>query len=155
MKLIVKYSDQIDRFLKVTTRHAICAIIYLAKNGIDRIVTAKEISSERKIPISYLPRILSKMVKKGIIRSFHGGREKGYMIDRDLHTISLFEIFNIFEGWTEKECLLRPGDNEYDCPAKFYWKTIEEEMFKPFKKITLAVICNEYKESVINKILNT
>ena len=53
--------------LKVTTRHAICTVIYLAENGVDRIVTAKEISSKRKIPINYLPRILSKMVKKGII----------------------------------------------------------------------------------------
>ena len=55
---------------KVTTRHAICAALYLAENGIDKTVTAKEISRKRKIPINYLPRILSKMAKSGIIKSF-------------------------------------------------------------------------------------
>ena len=139
---------------KVTTRHAICAAMYLAENGIKRVVTADEIANKRGIPISYLPRILSKMAKNGVIKSFHGGRERGYRVVRDLDTISLFEILDIFEGWSDEGCLLRPSDERCQCSAKYYWDTIENCMFAPLKKITLGTLCSKNTKATIKKILS-
>ena len=131
---------------KVTTRHAICAAVYLAEHGADRVVTAREIARKRKIPPSYLPRILSKMAKHGIVRSFHGGKDKGYMMVRDIGSISLFEILDVFEGWSEEGCLLRPRDDDCDCPAKSCWKVIEQRMFMPLKRATLGGLFNRGRE---------
>ena len=127
---------------KLTTRHAVCAVVYLVERGKDRIVSAEEIARNRGIPGSYLPRILGKMAKAGVIASFHGGREKGYRIARGANTITLFEILDLFEGWSEKGCLMRPLDDGCDCPAKHYWHAIQEHMFGPLKRITLGDLCN-------------
>lgn len=135
---------------KITTRYAICAALYLAENGTERIVTAKEISEARKIPLNYLPRILSIMVKKKIIKSFHGGREKGYRLTRDIYSVFLFEIIDIFEKWSEKGRLLREKTYTCDCPAKYCWKPIEEIIFTPLKKFSLGDIIDRKACSPIN-----
>ena len=127
---------------KITTRHAVCAAVYLVEHGRDKIVTAEEIAVNRGIPASYLPRILGKMAKAGVITSFHGGREKGYRITRDVNTITLYEVLDLFEGWSGKGCLLRPVDDGCDCPAKNYWHAIQVHMFGPLKRITLGDLCN-------------
>jgi Rrf2 family protein len=134
--------------LKVTSRHAVCAAIYLAEYGVDRTVTAAEISRNRDLPLTYLPRILGKMAKAGIIESYHGGREKGYRMKRDVYTISLYEVFDLFEGWSMEGCLLHPSNRRCDCPAQYHWKAIEERMFEPLKNMTLGDICKRNIHSV-------
>jgi Rrf2 family protein len=138
--------------LKLTSRYAICAAIYLVEHAVNRTVTAAEISRIRNIPFTYLPRILSKIVKAGIIQSYHGGREKGYRMVRNVHNISLFEVFDLFEGWSEKGCLLDPGDNRCECPAPHHWKTIQERMFEPFKDTTLGDVCKRNGNSAFKRM---
>ncbi len=139
---------------KVTTRHAICAVIYLAENGVGRVVTTGEIARQRGIPTSYLPRILGKLAKHGVIRSFHGGRDKGYQIVRELDTISLFEILDIFEGWSEEGCLLRPPERQCNCNAKYFWGAIQEQMFAPLKKLTLRTVCGQSDSTAIREVMS-
>ena len=127
---------------KLTTRHAVCAVVYLVEQGGDKIVTAEEIAENRDIPASYLARILGRMAKAGVVTSFHGGRDKGYRIARDANSITLFEILDLFERWSEKGCLMRPTHDGCDCPAKHYWHAIQERMFGPLKQITLGDLCN-------------
>ncbi len=123
---------------KVTTRHAICAALYLARHGKDRTVAAEEIARTRGIPSAYLPRLLGRLVKRGILQSHHGGREKGYRMIRDPARITLFEVLDAFEGWSEKGCLLRPSNDTCLCPAKHHWDEIQRRMFAPLKSYSLA-----------------
>ncbi len=145
--------NSLGTIFKVTTRHAVCAAVYLAENAVDKTVTADEISRNRNIPITYLPRILSKMAKAGIIKSFHGGREKGYRIIRGIGTISLFEIFDLFEGWSQKGCLLCPGDKNCDCAVPYYCETIKDRMFEPLRHVTLGDLCDRNQKFVKKKIM--
>ncbi|MBD3392580.1 MAG: Rrf2 family transcriptional regulator [Chitinivibrionales bacterium] len=123
---------------KTTTRYAVCAALYIAQHGKQRVITAGEIAAKRGIPYSYLPRILSRLAKCGIIKSFHGGREKGYRMVRDANEISVFDVFDMFEGWSREGCLLRPANEDCMCPAHHHWKRIQEEMFAPLKRYKLG-----------------
>lgn len=132
--------------LKVTTRHAICAVLYLVENASGRIVTAQQISSARGIPATYLPRILGRLAKANIIRSHHGGRTKGYSVVRDPAEITLFDVLDLFEGWSDKECLMRPADPRCHCAARDRWRTIERCMFRPLKQVSIANLLEEAPE---------
>lgn len=128
--------------LKVTTRHALCALTYIVEKGMDDIVTAETIARERDIPISYLRRILSKMARHNLIKSFHGGSRMGYQMVRDPEDISLYEVMDLFEGWSGKACLLKPRQTTPKCNAHHYWEPIKDKMFSVFKKVSIALLCS-------------
>jgi len=138
---------------KVTTKYAICAVTYLIDNGMGRVITAKEIADKRGIPSSYLPRILGKMAKAGIIDSFHGGRDRGYRMVRDPGDISLYEVLDIFEQWSNEGCLLSPGNRDCTCNVKYCWEAIEEKMFLPLKEITVRDVCEADTEAAVKELL--
>jgi Rrf2 family protein len=140
-------------FCRVTTRHAICAALYLALNGKGRSVQAKEISKKKNIPMPYLSRILGKMVKEGLLRSNHGGRERGYRLSREADSISLFDILDIFEGWSTSRCRSYFAKDEFYCMGIACLDAIECEMLQPLKQITLGILASDSSEREVRRIL--
>lgn len=127
--------------LKKTTRHAVCAAVYLARHDSDRSVPAREIAEARRIPAAYLPRILGRMARAGLLESSRGGTEPGFRLARPPEEVSLYEILGIFEQWTADECLLKPYASPPQCPAAHCWSRIRDEMFRPLKEHSLKDLC--------------
>lgn len=125
---------------KLTSRHAICAMTYFYQFGRDRVVPAVEIAKARDIPKRYLQQVLAMLTRCGVLRAFHGGREKGYQLARPPEEITLYEILAPFEKWGEGP-LLNACERKEQCGVWTCWEHVEEKMFAPLKAITLNEIC--------------
>lgn len=78
------------------TDYAIRCIQYLCKNPSD-IKMVDEIASEMNIPKSFLAKILQKLTKAKIAKSFRGVKG-GFILARRPEDINLLEIIEIIEG---------------------------------------------------------
>ena len=65
--------------------------------------------------MSYLSKILAKMAKAGIIKSFHGGKERGYNIGKDFEKITLYDILDLFEGWSSNKSRPHSDKDKFHC----------------------------------------
>lgn len=78
------------------TDYAIRCVQYLCKNPSD-IKMVDEIASEMKIPKSFLAKILQKLTKAKIAKSFRGVKG-GFILARRPEDINLLEIIEVIEG---------------------------------------------------------
>jgi Rrf2 family protein len=83
--------------LKLTKKsdYGLIAMRYLAERGSSS--SAKDIAEAHGIPPELLAKILQKLVKAGLLVSHHG-INGGYVLARDPHTISAFEVIRVIEG---------------------------------------------------------
>lgn len=93
---MIKFTKKIE--------YSLIALRYIANNS-DKIVTAKEISTEFNIPSEMLAKILQKLKKENLLRSSQG-INGGYKLNKNLNKISLSELVDIVEGKSAiVECL--------------------------------------------------
>ncbi|TAN45818.1 MAG: Rrf2 family transcriptional regulator [Nitrospirae bacterium] len=78
------------------TDYAIRCVLYLSKkNG--AVVMVEEISKEMSIPKSFLSKILQKLAKKDLVKSFRGVRG-GFQLALHPSRISLLEVIEAIQG---------------------------------------------------------
>ena len=84
--------------LKLTKKadYGLIAMRYLAENGAAS-TSAKDIAEAHGIPPELLAKILQKLVKAHLLTSHHG-TNGGYLLARDAHEISAFEVIKAIEG---------------------------------------------------------
>ena len=82
--------------IKRETDYAIRCIYYLAGKE-NEVIMVDEISSRMKIPRSFLAKILQKLSKADIVRSYVGVRG-GFYLSRKPEEISLYDIIIATEG---------------------------------------------------------
>jgi Rrf2 family protein len=78
------------------TDYAIRCILYLSGSP-DEIIMADEIAKTRGIPKSFLSKILQRLVRARIVRSFRGVRG-GFRLAKKPEKISLLEVIEAIEG---------------------------------------------------------
>jgi len=78
------------------TDYAIRCVLYLTSEK-DRIVMVDEIAREMSIPRSFLAKILQKLVKANIARSFRGVKG-GFQLGREPKDITLLDVITAVEG---------------------------------------------------------
>jgi Rrf2 family protein len=78
------------------TDYAIRCILYLSSRT-DRIVVVDETSREMAVPKSFLAKILQKLVKAGIVKSFRGVKG-GFRLSREPKDITLLDVIEAVEG---------------------------------------------------------
>ncbi|MFH1063360.1 MAG: Rrf2 family transcriptional regulator [Candidatus Omnitrophota bacterium] len=85
MKLITKHTD-----------YAIRALGCIAKNK-DELITVFGLSEKLDMPQSFLRKILQRLNKKGILKSYKG-KGGGFLLNVNPRKITVFQLMEIFQG---------------------------------------------------------
>ena len=156
----VKIKTKYRIMLSNTCKYAIRAVIYLGINcKDDQKIGIKQISSDLSIPTPFLGKILQNLVRCKLLTSTKGPHG-GFGIERDLSSISLYDIIIIIDGDNLFEtCLIgmKPCKKNLDdaivpCPVHEKFSALRSSMRTYFEGETIASIIsrmgtsNEYIE---------
>jgi Rrf2 family protein len=79
------------------TDYALQGLVFLARQGDDAVVPLADIAATQNIPAAFLSKILQKLARHGLIRSYRGSR-RGYSLGRAAGRITVGEILHATEG---------------------------------------------------------
>ena len=128
MKLITRDTDYALR--------ALCFII----GRKDRIVSVTELVKELKIPRPFLRKILQRLNKKGILKSYRG-QGGGFILAKPADKIFLVNLIEIFQGGLRlSECLFKKVlcPNIKTCILRKKIGNIEKYVIKELRSITIS-----------------
>ena len=124
----------------ITTDYAIRTVLYLAIRN--EITTSKEIAEAMGIPLYYLFKITSKLVKVKLVQRFQGTKG-GFKLQKAAQDITLYDIINAIESTTKiNRCL---EDDKYcsrfateSCPVRNFYVATQKEIENKLKSVTVA-----------------
>ena len=98
--------------------HAIKCVLHLS---IDQFgyISAADLSTKLMIPREFLSKILQKLVKSGIVKSFQGMRG-GYKLGKSPEAITLWDIFDAFHTLP---VVYKCVTNDFTCERRSYCAT--------------------------------
>lgn len=129
------------KVLTKNTDYAVRALLELASNE-ERLVSAKEISAHQKIPYEYLRKILSRLIKEGIVESKEGGLG-GFKLKVAPSKIRVSELIRIFQGAVQlSECMFRQNicPNRASCVLRKNILKVEKKMINELSSITIGTL---------------
>lgn len=119
------------------TQYGLRAMLFLAQQP-KEIFSLSEISKKEKIPKDFLEKILSKLAKKGLIRT-KKGMQGGYFLFKKPSKIKIIEIIEALEGSFDfVKCLQGFCPFSKNCCAKKFWQKLQRSIKQNISKITLA-----------------
>ena len=116
--------------------YGIRSVLYLARQPYKKISFVTEISEEYKIPRSFLAKILQKLVKAKIVRSYRGVKG-GFSLARQAKDISVLDVLEAIEGKLAMNLCLedkRKCDFSRHCPIHTVWATAQSKVIEVLKK---------------------
>ncbi len=116
--------------------YGIRSVLYLARQPFKKISFVAEISEEYKIPKSFLAKILQKLVKAKIVRSYRGVKG-GFSLARPAREISLLEVLEAIEGKICMNiCLHEKKKCQFSkhCPVSPVWAVAQARFSEILKK---------------------
>ena len=133
--------------LNTTTDYAIRTVLCLGSDGKSR--TANEIAEEMCIPEKYLIKVLSKLRKGGIIKSF-SGYGGGYQLKRQFSTILLGDVLELTEKTMKiNKCLEEHSScNRHAaevCAMHKFYGDFQEDIQKRWLSVPLKNILDSYQ----------
>jgi Rrf2 family protein len=125
--------------------YGIRSVLYLSRQPFKKISFVNEISEEYKIPRSFLAKILQKLVKAKIVRSYRGVKG-GFSLAKHARDISMLEVVEAIEGkiylnvclMDKKKC----GFSKH-CPVSPVWATIQGRFTDTLKKINFEDLARQ------------
>jgi Rrf2 family protein len=116
--------------------YGIRSVLYLARQPFKKISYVNEISEEYKIPRSFLAKILQKLVKAKIVRSYRGVKG-GFSLAKQARDISVLEVMEAIEGKMyvnicvadKKKCSFSKH-----CPTHSVWVAAQAKFAEVLKK---------------------
>jgi len=116
--------------------YGIRSVLYLARQPLKKVSFVNEISEEYKIPRSFLAKILQKLVKGKIVRSYRGVKG-GFSLARPAREISVLEVLEAIEGGLSMNvCVLDKKQCNFSkhCPTHFLWANVQNKVTDMLKK---------------------
>jgi Rrf2 family protein len=129
--------------MKLITRdidYAVRALIYLADNKNEGIVSVPELVDELGITRPFLRKIMQLLAKAGVIESYKGNKG-GFRLIKKPDDVYLIDLVEIFQGdFSLNECLLNKDicPNKGNCILKDRVDDIEEKIRLELKSIDLS-----------------
>lgn len=120
--------------MKISTRgrYAARAVMYMAKHGADEPIPLSEISREQFLSVKYLERIMSDLIKAGLVKG-RKGKGGGFMLARKAGDISLSDILGATENaMLQMECT--NGGRECRLVDRCYMKNVWEDFGSHVRK---------------------
>ena len=125
-----------------SSKYAIRILSYIANHDEQQLCNAKELSETLIIPYKFLTKIMMKLVKADFIISIRG-REGGYKLAKPASNITIIEILNHFNEFSEYEqCILGIGacNTKKKCALHDQWVKPKSMINKMFENTTLEDI---------------
>jgi Rrf2 family protein len=116
--------------------YGIRSVLYLARQPFNKVSFANEISEEYKIPRSFLAKILQKLVKAKIVRSYRGVKG-GFSLAKQAREITPLDVLAAIEGRLAINiCLADKKKCNFSkhCPTYFLWANVQSKIVETLKK---------------------
>ena len=130
------------------TDYAMRCLLYLSGHP-DKVAMVDEISREMATPKSFLAKILQKLVKAGVVRSFRGVKG-GFQLNRAPKDISLLDVIEATEGVVAlNACAVDSSVCGFSstCGVHTVWVKLRVEVNELFRKYTFADIAEATRRS--------
>jgi Rrf2 family protein len=118
------------------------ALIFLSilKEASRTPVSVRQVSEKYGVPYSFMEKIAGKLKRAGIVRA-EKGQAGGYLLIKNPATVSMDEVFALFERQRAMACLTAGGCFlEKTCPTRRRWEILDKKILKVFRETTLAEI---------------
>jgi len=116
--------------------YGIRSVLYLSRQPFKKVSFVNEISEEYKIPRSFLAKILQKLVKAKIVRSYRGVKG-GFSLAKQARDISALDVLEAIEGKLAINlCLIDKKKCNFSkhCPTYFLWVNVQSKVADALKK---------------------
>ncbi|HAS52909.1 MAG: hypothetical protein A2X56_12865 [Nitrospirae bacterium GWC2_57_13] len=116
--------------------YGIRSVLYLARQPLKKVSFVNEISEEYKIPRSFLAKILQKLVKAKLIRSYRGVKG-GFSLARPAKEISMLDVLEAIEGRLALNiCVMERKKCNFSkqCSVHGVWMTAQSKVVDVLKK---------------------
>lgn len=111
--------------ISLKSHYGLKAIVALASNYGKGPVQAKEIASSQGVPVRYLELLLSQLRRARLVEATRG-KNGGYILARDPHIVTVWDVVSIFEG---KALFSKPLDeSKKENGVSFIWKGAEDKL---------------------------
>ncbi|GER94379.1 Rrf2 family transcriptional regulator [hot springs metagenome] len=121
------------------TDYAIRCVLYLSERP-DDVVMVEEIAKAKSIPKSFLSKILQKLVKADIVKSYRGVKG-GFQIAKDPMKINLLNVIEAIEGSVAmNRCAVNKNKCSLSCKCTVHpiWTNLRKDMERRLKKISFV-----------------
>ncbi len=121
--------------------YAVRIVYYLAKAGVK--TDAGTISEEVGVTVRFTLKILGKLSRAGIVKSFKGAAG-GYILNRDASEITLLDIITVIDGPIALNKCIDPDevctrvDNKEACPFHVQFKRIGKVVEDEFAAVKIS-----------------
>jgi len=118
--------------------YAIRSVLYLARQPFKKVSFVNEIAEEYHIPRSFLAKILQKLVKSKIVRSYRGVKG-GFSLARPSGEITFLDVLESIEGKLVMNVCLSDRKKcsfSRSCPSRDVWTSIQSTVVASLKKVT-------------------
>lgn len=125
--------------------YGIRSVLYLARQPFKKVSFVNEISEEYKIPRSFLAKILQKLVKAKIVRSYRGVKG-GFSLAKQSRDISVLEVLEAIEGKLSLNiCLVDKKKCVFlkHCPTHLLWAAVQSRMSDTLKKTSFEDLAKQ------------
>jgi Rrf2 family protein len=120
--------------------YALRAMLYLAKLGMDKKAATSLIAQEKRIPPSFLAKIISQLSIAGLIHTSRGAHG-GVSLARKPEEISVLEVVEAIDGPIAlNDCTHDAADCPFgdDCPLRVLWCSAQGELIHRLRNTTFA-----------------
>ncbi len=127
--------------LSNSSQYAIRILTYITMQD-KSLISASTLSEKLKIPYKFLTKIMTGLVKAGLVESIRG-REGGFRLKKKSSEIKVDDILNIFnDAMKKEECLLGIGQCDTHCKCALHDQWMEPKLLlqKMFRESSLEII---------------
>ncbi|MDU4694475.1 MAG: Rrf2 family transcriptional regulator [Paenibacillus sp.] len=127
------------------TDYALHTMLFLAAATPQKPMGVQQLAERHKVSPTYLSKILTKLVKAGMIESTPGANG-GYRLKRDWENISFLDIIHAIEGTASLfDCSFEHGP---DCPIQKVVLSAEEKMEEQLRNQKISELVKDLKIEV-------
>ena len=120
--------------------YAVRAMVYLAQLGTNQRAATSQIAHEKKIPPSFLAKIVSQLSVAGLLQTSRGAHG-GVSLAKTAEEITLLEVVEAIDGpILLNDCVADHGACEFgdDCPLKPIWCDAQAELVERLRQTNFA-----------------
>ncbi len=131
--------------LSNSSQYAIRILAYMADQKDSRLMNATELAETLSIPYKFLTKIMTELVKAGLVVSIRG-REGGYKFKKKTSEIMVSDILDIFnDSVKDEQCVLGIGfcNGMCKCALHDQWMEPKHLLQKMFRESSLEDIAGE------------
>ncbi|WP_059041330.1 Rrf2 family transcriptional regulator [Paenibacillus rubinfantis] len=127
------------------TDYALHTMLFLAAATPQKPMGVQQLAERHKVSPTYLSKILTKLVKAGMIESTPGANG-GYRLKRDWENLSFLDIIHAIEGSASLfDCSFEHGP---DCPIQKVVLSAEEKMEEQLRNQKISELVKDLKIEV-------